>query len=289
MSQIPEKISSPQQPSINVGIFQDNLESINWHYHDYYEISFITEGTGKRFVADSMDEFFPGDLVFVAPNIPHTWVVDKEQVTTNARKLEMVYLQFTDTTLSKDMLALNEFSNAATALMHSERGIRVCGKTLDEASNILLQMPYSKSFNRYILFLELLDLIGKSKDLIPLASKEYINKRFHSDNKRIQTIHEFFMKHYRDEIDLTQIASLVSMAEGSLCRFFKMQMGMTIFEYLNKIKVDFACKLLMNKEISIAEVAYDSGFNNLSHFNKQFKKVTNLQPTEYRLRFKKLV
>ncbi len=289
MSQVPEKITGLQQPTILVGIFQDNLESINWHYHDYYEISFITEGTGKRFVADSMDDFFPGDLVFVAPNIPHTWVVDKEQVTTNARKLEMVYLQFTDTTLGKDMLALSEFSNASTALKHSERGIRVTGKTLDEASNMLLQMPYSNSFNRYILFLELLDLIGKSNDLIPLASKEYINKRFHSDNKRIQTIHEYFMKHYRDEIDLTQIASLVSMAEGSLCRFFKMQMGMTIFEYLNKIKVEFACKLLMNKEISITEVAYDSGFNNLSHFNKQFKKVTNLQPSEYRLRFKKLV
>jgi len=289
MSQVPEKITGLQQPTILVGIFQDNLESINWHYHDYYEISFITEGTGKRFVADSMDDFFPGDLVFVAPNIPHTWVVDKEQVTTNARKLEMVYLQFTDTTLGKDMLALSEFSNASTALKHSERGIRVTGKTLDEASNMLLQMPYSNSFNRNILFLELLDLIGKSNDLIPLASKEYINKRFHSDNKRIQTIHEYFMKHYRDEIDLTQIASLVSMAEGSLCRFFKMQMGMTIFEYLNKIKVEFACKLLMNKEISITEVAYDSGFNNLSHFNKQFKKVTNLQPSEYRLRFKKLV
>ncbi len=289
MSQVPGKITGLQQPTILVGIFQDNLESINWHYHDYYEISFITEGTGKRFVADSMDDFFPGDLVFVAPNIPHTWVVDKEQVTTNARKLEMVYLQFTDTTLGKDMLALSEFSNASTALKHSERGIRVTGKTLDEASNMLLQMPYSNSFNRYILFLELLDLIGKSNDLIPLASKEYINKRFHSDNKRIQTIHEYFMKHYRDEIDLTQIASLVSMAEGSLCRFFKMQMGMTIFEYLNKIKVEFACKLLMNKEISITEVAYDSGFNNLSHFNKQFKKVTNLQPSEYRLRFKKLV
>ncbi len=282
MSKFPEKIIGQQQPSIHVGIFQDNLESITWHYHDYYEISFITEGTGKRFVADSMDDFFPGDLVFVAPNIPHTWVVDKEQVTTNARKLEMVYLQFADTTLGKDMLALSEFGNAANALMLSERGIRVVGETLNEASNILLQMPYTNSFNRYILFLELLDLIGKSSDIIPLASIDYINKRFHSDNKRIQTIHEYFMLHYRDEIDLTQIASLVSMAEGSLCRFFKMQMGLTIFEYLNRIKVDFACKLLMNKEVSITEAAYDSGFNNLSHFNKQFKNSTGVTPNAYR-------
>lgn len=282
MLQQQERTLSVQQPSIKVGIFQDNLENINWHYHDYYEISFITEGSGKRFVADSLDEFYPGDLVFVGPNIPHTWVVDKEQLTTNARKLEMVYLQFTDTTLSKDMLALSEFNNAAIALTLSERGIRVTGKTLDEASNILLQMPYSNSFNRYILFLELLDLIGKSNDLIPLATKEYINKRFYTDNKRIKTIHEHFMKHYRDEIDLARLASLVSMAEGSLCRFFKMQMGITIFEYLNKVKVDFACKLLMNKEISITEVAFDSGFNNLSHFNKQFKIITGVTPKAFR-------
>ncbi len=282
MSQIPEKIINPQQPSITVGIFQDNLEKINWHYHDYYEISFITEGTGKRFVADSMDDFSPGDLVFVAPNIPHTWVVDKEHVTTNARRLEMVYLQFTNITIGKDMLSMSEFGNTAKALTLSESGIRVVGETLNEASNILLQMPYSNSFNRYILFLELLDLIGKSSDLISLASKDYINKRFQSDNKRIQTIHEYFMKHYRDQIDLTELALLVNMAEGSLCRFFKMQTGLTIFEYLNKVKVDFACKLLMNKELSITEAAYDSGFNNLSHFNKQFKNCTGVTPNSYR-------
>lgn len=288
MSQLPGKIIGLMQPSINVGIFQDNLESINWHYHDYYEISFITEGSGKRFVADSMDEFYPGDLVFVAPNIPHTWVVDKEQITTNVRKLEMVYLQFAEATLGKDMLALSEFSNVVTALTNSERGIRIVGETLNKASNILLQMPYSNGFNRFLQFLELLDLIGKSADFIPLASKEYINKRFHTDNKRIQTIHEYFMKHYHDEIDLTQLASMVNMAEGSLCRFFKMKMGVTIFEYLNRIKVDFACKLLMNKEISITEAAYDSGFNNLSHFNKQFKIITGVTPKAYRFRFEDL-
>lgn len=284
MLQVPEKIANPQQTSINVGIFQDNLESLKWHYHDYYEISFIIEGTGKRFVADSMDDFYPGDLVFVAPNIPHTWVVDKEQVTTNARKLEMVYLQFTDATLGKEMLALSEFSYAALALSLSERGVRIVGDTLNEASNILLQMPYANSFNRYILFLELLDMIGKSKDLISIASIEYNNKRYNIENKRILTIHEYFMKHFRDDIDLAQIASLVNMAEGSLCRFFKMQVGLTIFEYLNKIKVEFACKLLMNKEISITEVAFDSGFNNLSHFNKQFKLITGVTPMKFRQR-----
>jgi len=285
---MPAKItqeSFTQDAAIHVGIFQDNLESINWHYHGYYEISFITEGTGKRFVADSMDEFQPGDLVFLGPNIPHTWVVDKEQYTTGKRKLEMVYVQFYDAALGREMLALNEFSNAEKALSLATRGLRIEGNTLNEASNLMLQMPYANKFERYILFLELLNVIGKSVELTPLASKEYINKKFQTDNKRIQTIYEYLMENYREDIDLQKLASLVSLAPGSLCRFFKMQVGKTIFEYLNIIKVEFACKLLMNKELSITDVAFDSGFNNLSHFNKQFRQITGITPLKYRQRY----
>jgi AraC-like DNA-binding protein len=231
-----------------------------------------------------LDEFQPGDLVFLGPNIPHTWVVDKEQYTTGKRKLEMVYVQFYDAALGQEMLALNEFSNAEKALSIATRGLRIEGNTLNEASNLMLQMPYANKFERYILFLELLNVIGKSDEITPLASKEYINKKFQTDNKRIQTIYEYLMENYRGDIDLQKLASLVSLAPGSLCRFFKMQVGKTIFEYLNIIKVEFACKLLMNKELSVADVAFDSGFNNLSHFNKQFREITGITPLKYRQR-----
>ena len=87
---------------------------------------------------------------------------------------------------------------------------------------------------------------------------------------------------------MKNLAALVNMAEGSLCRFFKMNTGITLFEYLNKIKTDFACKLLMNKDLVILDVCLDSGFNNISHFNKQFKKITGVPPSEYRKRFKEL-
>lgn len=129
-----------------------------------------------------------------------------------------------------------------------------------------------------------MDSIGQSTNLVSLASKEYINKRFNSKNKRIQTIHEYLMKNYRESIDLKQIASLVSMAEGSLCRFFKMHTGITIFKYLNQIKIEFACNLLMDNNLSVLDVAIDSGFNNLSYFNKQFKPITGVTPKEYRVR-----
>lgn len=96
------------------------------------------------------------------------------------------------------------------------------------------------------------------------------------------------MNNYRGEVDLKALAEMVSMAEGSLCRFFKQNIGMTIFEYLNKIKVEFACKLLMDPDLSILDVCLDSGFNNLSHFNKQFKRIIGLPPKEYRKQFKGL-
>jgi len=138
-------------------------------------------------------------------------------------------------------------------------------------------------------FFILMDLIGKSKNNVQLASKEYLKIRFTTGNKRIASIHEYLMNNYREEVNLNKLAGLVNMAEGSLCRFFKMNMGITLFEYLNKIKIEFACKLLMDQDLSIMEVCYDSGFNNISHFNKQFKRITGVPPSEYRMRFKGLL
>ena len=283
-----EQINLNKDESFFIGIFQDNLEKSAWHYHNNYEISFITEGSGKRIVADSIEEFQPGDLVFLGKNLPHVWIADKEMFTPSSRTLEMVFLQFTDRVLDSQMLALPEFKNMEKALSMSERGIQIVGQTLNEVSELMLQMPYLKGFDRMVHFFRIMDIIGSSESHTHLASKEYLKTRFTTGNKRIAAIHEYLMKNYRDEVNLKKLADLVSMAEGSLCRFFKENMGITLFEYLNKIKVEFACKLLMDPDLSILEVCLDSGFNNLSHFNKQFRKATGISPSEYRKRFKKL-
>ena len=283
-----EQRNLKEDESFSIGIFQDNLEKSTWHYHNNYEISFITEGSGKRIVADSMEEFQPGDLVFIGGNIPHVWIAEKEQGVISERTLEMVFLQFTSEVVSPQLLSLPEFKYIAKAMAQSERGIQIVGQTLNEVSEIMLQLPYLKSFDRMLHFLKLMDIIGRSETNIPLASKEYLRVRFTTGNKRIAAIHEYLMIHYREEVDLKRLAALVNMAEGSLCRFFRMNMGMTVFEYLNQLKVEFACKLLMDPDLSILEVCLDSGFNNLSHFNKQFRKINGLPPSEYRNRFKGL-
>ena len=283
-----EQISLKEDESFFIGVFQDNLEISTWHYHNDYEISFITEGIGKRIVADSIEEFQPGDLVFIGSNLPHVWIAEKEQKLLTDRTLEMVFLQFSANILFPQLLALPEFKQVKKALELSERGIHIIGQTLNEVSEIMLQLPYLKSFDRMNSFFRMMDIIGKSETNISLASEEYMKKRFTTGNRRIGLLHDYLMTHYREEIDLKKLAGLVNMAEGSLCRFFKMNVGTSIFEYLNKIKIDFACKLLMDPDIGIVDVCLDSGFNNLSHFNKQFRKNTGVAPSQYRKRFKGL-
>ena len=200
----------------------------------------------------------------------------------------MVFLQFTAEVLNSQILNLPEFINVSKALMLSERGIQVVDQTLNEVSELMLQMPYLKGFERMLHFFKIMDIIGRSDSNIQLASNDYLKTRFKTGSKRIAAIHEYLMNNYMDEVNLDKISSLVNMAKGSLCRFFKENVGLTIFEYLNKIKVEFACKLLMNQDLAMVDVCFDSGFNNLSHFNKQFRKITGLTPTDYRKLFLKL-
>ena len=134
----------------------------------------------------------------------------------------------------------------------------------------------------------MMDIIGESQSNISLASEDYLRKRFQPGNKRIAIVHEYLMNNYREEVNLQELAELVNMAEGSLCRFFKENVGMTIFEYLNRIKIELSCNLLMDNDLSIIEVCMDSGFNNLSHFNKQFRRITGMPPSQYRKQFKGL-
>jgi AraC-like DNA-binding protein len=282
MTHLPEQKWPGNNLSFITGIYQDDMVKSTWHYHDNYELSFVTKGAGKRIVADSIVNFYPGDMVFIGRKLPHVWIADKEYQVTPDRSLELVYLQFTSDVMTPSILDLPEFRFVKRAMELSERGIQITGQTLNDVSEIMLQLPYLEEFDRLISFFKLLNVIGQSDTHIPLASEEYIKKRLEPANKRISMIHEYFLANYHKELNLSEIASLVSMAEGSLCRFFKEKAGCTPFEYLNRVKTDLACKFLLDEDMTITEVAMESGFNNLSHFNKQFKKNTGMTPSEYK-------
>ena len=283
MQELLEQIKLNPNESFYIGIFQDHIDKSRWHYHQEFELSFITEGSGSRIVGDSVEEFHPGDLIFIGPRIPHVWFSEAPVLNQHSgRTLESVYLLFNQEILPEGLTSLPEFEQVSRALKLSERGIRITGDTLNQVSRIMLQLPYLNSMKRLMLFYEIMNIIGESESFTFLASAEYIKTRFESTNMRVKSIHEFLMLNYQEEINLKEIAGLVHMAPASACRFFKSSTGLSIFEYLNKIKIDYACKLLLNTDLNIVDISYDSGFNNLSHFNKQFRKFLGKTPTEFR-------
>ncbi len=283
MNEFLEQIKTDPDQSFFIGIFQDHIDTSRWHYHQESELSFITEGSGKRIVGDSVEEFHPGDLIFIGPRIPHVWFSEESfKRQHSGRTLESVYLLFNQDILPAGLTALPEFRNVKRALTLSERGIRIAGDTLNQVSRIMLQLPYLPELKRLTYFYEILDLIGTSTSFAYLAGEKYIRSRFATPNHRVRNIHEHLMKNYREEISLEEIAEIVHMAPASACRFFKSSTGMTIFEYLNKVKIDYSCQLLLNTDQNIVDISYDCGFNNLSHFNKQFRKLIGKTPSEFR-------
>ena len=283
MKELLEQIKLNPKESFFIGIFQDHIDQSRWHYHQEFELSFITEGSGSRIVGDSVEEFHPGDLIFIGPRIPHVWFPeDKHKRQHSGRTLESVYMLFNNDILPDGLTDLPEFEHIRNAISLSQRGIRITGDTLNEVSRIMLQLPYMNPIRRLMFFYEIMDHIGKSESFSYLASSEYVKTKFDTTNKRVNLIHEFLMKNYQNEIDLKEVAEIVHMAPASVCRFFKSSTGLTIFEYLNKIKIDYSCQLLLNTDLNIVDISYDCGFNNLSHFNKQFKKFIGNTPTLFR-------
>ena len=283
MKELLEEIKLNPHESFYIGIFQDHIDKSHWHYHQEFELSFITEGSGKRIVGDSIEEFHPGDLIFIGPRIPHVWLSEESHRRQHSgRTLESVYMLFNNDILPAGLTLLPEFDHVRKAIKLSERGIMITGNTLNEVSRIMLQLPYLNRMKRLMFFYEIMDLIGMSDSFAYLASADYIKTKFETTNTRINRIHEFLMKNYQNDIDLDEVAGIAHMAPASVCRFFKSSTGLTVFEYLNKIKIDYSCQLLLNTDLNIVDISYDCGFNNLSHFNKQFRKFIGKTPTQFR-------
>jgi AraC-like DNA-binding protein len=283
MKELLEQIKLNPEESFFIGIFQDHIDQSTWHYHQEFELSFITEGSGKRIVGDSVENFHPGDLIFIGPRIPHVWLSGSSSLKQRSgRTLESVYLLFNQSILPEGLTVLPEFKYVNRAIQYSERGLRITGETLNHVSRIMLQLPYLSNMKRLMYFYEIMDMIGRSDSFFYLASADYVKTKFHPANNRVKSIHEYMMKNYHEEMTLQQIADLVHMAPASVSRFFKTATGLTLFEYLNKIKIDLARQLLLNTDLSVVDISYDCGFNNLSHFNKQFKKFNQVSPRQFR-------
>lgn len=257
-----------------------------WHIHNEFEIIYVEESTGERFVADSMEAFHPFDLTLVGHSIPHYMKSAAEYETGNpALRVKGTIIQFEEAFMAHAINNYADLSHIKKLLEESKRGIHFPNPQNEDIIQCVKQMPESNGTMRIINLLHLLDLMAKFPYKRYLGSPHFCQSVSFSMDSRMEKILAFLMNHYKEDIDLNEIASLVAMNTSSFSRYFKEKSGKTFTEYILDLRIGYACKLLVENKMDISQICLECGFNTITHFNKIFKRNKGVTPSEYKRQF----
>lgn len=254
-----------------------------WHYHPEYELVLITSSTGRRMVGDHIGYFEEDDLVFMGPGLHHVWVSDEKYVTGTADEpADAVVIQFVENFLGEKFMTIPEVEKLKKFLNLSAHGIVILGKAKEKVNAIMKKMPLMSGLERLSSLFQIFNILATTKEYELLASTGYVQKTNHLVSDRATKITEYIMKNFDSDITLPEIASKSNMAVTTFCNFFKDNYRVTFIEYLNNVRIGYACKLISENNKSVVEIAYESGFKNLANFNRQFRKMKKMTPSEYK-------
>lgn len=276
MKALPFKIPFGGKSSIHVD--HDQLKQFYPHYHTHEEnqLTLIIQGRGIAYIGDRIIEFKPGDIFFLGRQLPH--VFKSEALPGNG--VESISIFFLTGFMGDKFLAIPESNNLASLLKEAARGIRVSSDKNPQISQALIEFPQAAGFDRVILLLKLLQDISQQPNEY-ITGPDYRRPKRQADGEKINDVFNFLTTNYDKEITLATVADVAHMSPTAFCRYFKQHTRKSYSRFLNEIRVNQACRLLQENAESISQVAYSTGFNNISNFNRQFKKITGITPSEY--------
>lgn len=256
-----------------------------WHYHPEYELVLVIKSSGKRTVGDHEEPFTDGDLVLLGPNLPHAFQNDPEYYRGDpSLTAEAIVIHFTEDFLGGAFFRLPEMVRVNQLFLQAGFGLKVMGRTREKVADIMQEMLGWSGHRRIIGLLTILEILSLSEELRPLASSGFVQQHDVWGDDRITKVHTYIMKNFGRDISLADVAEVANMSIPAFCRFFKACTRKAFSVYLNETRVGYACKLLLEEKFSISQICYVSGFNNMSNFYRQFKKVTGKSPLQYQQR-----
>jgi AraC-like DNA-binding protein len=246
-----------------------------WHYHDDFEITFTLKSTGKRFVGYNISDYQENDFVLLAGFLPHCWITNQatEQIVVNFKK---------------EIFGVNFLNNPELFLVRkllekSKQGVQFTQDVADKALPILIEMEYEIGLNKFFLFMKLLKLMAEAETHYLLTFHHHKVKDSLIASNRIEKVYSYILQNYQtNSISFTDLCNDLNMTKSSVCKFVKKVTKKSFSEIVLETKINYACKLLIDTETYIGEVCYKSGFNNVSNFNRAFKKIMGKTPKEYR-------
>lgn len=275
------KVNLPEKSSFSItrSVFYDGFPGI-WHFHDEYELTLILESSGTRMVGDHIERFTDGDLVLIGKNLPHTWRNDESKV---FEKSECLVLHFMYNCLGNGFFDVPAMQKIQALLMRSHRGVKITGTTKDVVIDMFVGMENQDPATQVIQMLSILNLLTSSDDLQNLSSEGFANSIDESGANRLNQVYAYIMNHFQEDISLSKVAEVANMSPTGFSRYFKNRTRKSFTQFLIELKVGYACKLLITEDMTVSQVCYESGFQNMSNFNQQFKGITRLTPKKYQL------
>jgi len=254
-----------------------------WHHHKEYEILYIVKNSGTAYVGDRIFPYQSGTLMLFSANLPHMFVPILDATNNHNKGIDAFVLHFSIETINTVIGCIPEFQSLNTLFNNWKRGMIF--NNVRKNKEILKIMKEINGENNYVNmthFFELLNLLEEDKDFEFIANPGFVKSINHSKG-RLETVYEYTINNFNDSsICLDNIAASINMNKAAFCRYFKKVTNKTYIQFLNEIRIGHACKILIEEENkNITDVAFLSGFNNMSNFNRQFKLVKGKSPSTY--------
>ncbi len=276
MKIIPFKIPKTDKESF---LLQEDLLPIfydKFHQHSEIQLTVILAGEGTLIAGDYIGNFYPSEVYLIGSNLPHVFKSElQEGVQAHS------FSVFFDEKSFGNFLELPECQKVMRFIQQSKNGMKILGKSQELIAEKLPQLLQKEDFERMLVLLELLNMLAKSKGLQSLSSYETLKSYDLNKGKRMNDIISFTIEASNREITLEEVAQIANMTPQAFCRYFKTHTRKTYTNFLNELRISNACKILINKDLAVHDVSVQVGFNNISHFNRTFKKVTGFSPSEY--------
>ena len=279
------KITPPPNSSFNFFAQDAAFFATPWHYHPEYEIVLVLESTGKKFIGSNISNFKPGDLCMMGAYLPHYYRNDEQYYAkdTSIRARSLV-IHFLEDFMGGNFFDLPECQAIKNLLERSKLGLNFGPETVKKVATKIKGLQFLTGINRLLELISVLAILSESEDMQELTTNS-MSLQNEVDSARINGVLSFIVQNYQQEIHLSEVAKLANMSESAFSRYFKKRTRRTFSQFIAEIRIEHACKLLVQDKMSISAIALESGFNNLSNFNRQFKLLKKTTPLAYRSTF----
>jgi AraC-like DNA-binding protein len=273
-----ESINEDQDSSIRILLTPKLNEVFYWHFHPEVEIVYVEAEAGIRHIGNHITKYYGSDLALIGPNIPHLNFDYGVKQT-----VETVVIQMKENFLGLDFLALPEIAEIHNLFERAKTGLAFHGETKCLAGIKLKAIKNQTHFDQLISLLQVFNLLANSNEVENLSVKPIASASILKEQKRMQMIYHFIEANFRNEIDVNEVAEKCNLTTSAFCRYFKKSTHFTFTDFLNQYRINQSKKLLMQNK-NITEACFESGFSNVSYFNKVFKRNTGENPSQFRKR-----